>query len=260
MSKSHETDIKAALIDWLVSKEHLSEIVLANEMVVANWTRRLDIALISDKLHAYEIKSDFDSLNRLNGQLSAYTPRFDKTTVVCSQKFTHSVLSQTHDSVGVLEVANRNGQITFKTIRRGKTTIVTDKRILLSYLNKSDLLLLTRKKFKTNNGLTKNELENQALKLSITEVRHFVLNVLKQRYQDTSNAFLQQKSKHTTSHELERLSRFKKNKHLPSQYAIRSNIELSQQHIIEINHDRIKQKYGHIPEDFPKFVRRRITS
>jgi hypothetical protein len=159
--------------------------------------------------------------------------------------------------VGVIEVTNKSRQIAFKMIRRGKSVIVTDKSILLSFLNKSDLLLLTRKKFKTNNDSTKSELETHASTLPVIELRNFVLNVLKKRYQETSNTFLKQKSQNTTQHELQNLSRFKKAKNLTPQLTVSTNRESYQQNIIEINHELIIKKFGNIPENFPTFVRKR---
>ncbi|CAQ83853.1 MULTISPECIES: sce7726 family protein [Photorhabdus] len=70
-----EDSIKAALIDWLIERNELNDnAVLINELPIANFSRRVDLALANGKLHAYEIKSDSDSLARLEGQISTYIP------------------------------------------------------------------------------------------------------------------------------------------------------------------------------------------
>lgn len=64
-----EQEVKIALIEWLYKKGMLSDATIINEMVVANWSRRADLAIANGSLQAFEIKSDFDSLKRLDGQL-----------------------------------------------------------------------------------------------------------------------------------------------------------------------------------------------
>jgi len=95
----NEGDIKAAVIDRLFASAALSDAVLINEMVIANWSRRADLVVANGKLHAFEIKSDFDSLRRLQGQVETYLSRFDKVTVVCTPKFAQLVRDCTESRV-----------------------------------------------------------------------------------------------------------------------------------------------------------------
>lgn len=81
-----EKAIKAALIDWLYAKGMVCDAVVINEMVVANWARRADIAVANGRLYGFEIKSAFDSLKRLPGQIESFRRHFDKVTVVAASK------------------------------------------------------------------------------------------------------------------------------------------------------------------------------
>lgn len=74
-----EQEVKIALINWLYINGHLNDATIINEMVVANWARRADLAVANGNLHAFEIKSDFDSLKRLEGQLSTFSSRFEQS-------------------------------------------------------------------------------------------------------------------------------------------------------------------------------------
>ncbi len=74
--KYFESDIKALLIQFLMEKNILSEdAIIINELTVDKYARRADIVLLKkDELHAYEIKSDADSLTRL-GKVRTSIPR-----------------------------------------------------------------------------------------------------------------------------------------------------------------------------------------
>ncbi|MBX9303413.1 sce7726 family protein, partial [Serratia marcescens] len=98
-----EQDVKIAFIGWLYKKGLLDDATIINEMVVANWSRRADLAVANGHLQAFEIKSDFDSLKRLDGQLEIFTSRFEKVTVVCAPKFTYEVKKKVTPEVGVIE-------------------------------------------------------------------------------------------------------------------------------------------------------------
>jgi hypothetical protein len=47
---------------------------------------RTDIAVINGSLHAFEIKSDSDSLDRLPSQIEAYQGVFEYITLVCGSR------------------------------------------------------------------------------------------------------------------------------------------------------------------------------
>lgn len=49
-------------------------------------TARIDIAVVNGFLHGFEIKSDSDSLSRLDGQIEQYGRIFDFVTLICGQK------------------------------------------------------------------------------------------------------------------------------------------------------------------------------
>lgn len=79
--------IRSALIHELKEhnrfKEHtrvIPELTLPNESV------RVDVAVVNGIMHGYELKSDRDTLERLNSQILAYSAVFDKVTLVVGKK------------------------------------------------------------------------------------------------------------------------------------------------------------------------------
>ena len=59
---------------------------VVEELGILEGESRIDIAVVNGHLHGFEIKSEYDSLNRLPQQVSAYNRVFDKLTLVVSPK------------------------------------------------------------------------------------------------------------------------------------------------------------------------------
>ncbi|HFZ7521657.1 TPA: sce7726 family protein, partial [Salmonella enterica subsp. enterica serovar Orion] len=187
-----EQDVKVAFIDWLFRKGLLENATIINEMVVANWSRRADLAVANGHLQAFEIKSDFDSLKRLDGQLETFTSRFEKVTVVCAPKFTYEISKKVSPDVGVIEYLNTNKGIRFKIVQRGRKAIISNKKVYINFLLKKELQLLlieNGKRFLFESG--REALERVAEQISLSRIRGFVLEAIKERYKETSNDYLE---------------------------------------------------------------------
>lgn len=263
-----EPDIKAALIDRIEGKGLLQDAALINEMVVANWSRRVDLAVANGNLHAYEIKSDLDSLKRLDGQLDSYVARFDKVTVVCAPRFTTEVLKRTPPSVEVLEVYYHGNEVEFRVARRGQLKPVKDKGILLSFLLKVELVdLLKRNSIAVEASLARGALEIAACAIPLNAIRGYVLECLKARYWATSEAFI--KSRHhrsmvrTRVEDLNKLSKLKLQQHLQKSVAPSADSVATshgQESIVNVDWDRIMAVHERAPLYMPGYVlKRRVT-
>jgi hypothetical protein len=69
---------------WL---HHANENTLVvDELGILNGKSRADIAVINGYLVGFEIKSDEDSLTRLNDQVEAYNAVFDRSTLIVGPK------------------------------------------------------------------------------------------------------------------------------------------------------------------------------
>lgn len=112
ISNMAEARLKAAVIDRLLSSKHIDDdAVLISEMTVANWSRRADVVLANGRLWGFELKSEADSLSRLEGQIETFRAHFEKLTIVIADRFFERVLRLVPDGVGVW-VAESDGLLT----------------------------------------------------------------------------------------------------------------------------------------------------
>src|SRR5271155_1641485 len=59
-----------------------SEALVVEEMGLRDGAARIDVAVISESLHGFELKSDSDRLDRLPRQCASYSAIFDRMTLV----------------------------------------------------------------------------------------------------------------------------------------------------------------------------------
>lgn len=79
---------------------------------------RIDIAVINGSLHGYEIKSASDTLNRLPGQVEAYTKVFDYLSIVTEGKYADKILEFIPEWVGVMLCSDTDGTKSIIELRK----------------------------------------------------------------------------------------------------------------------------------------------
>lgn len=88
-----EDELKALTLTGLRAKRLLrAGDTLASEYVFSAKSRRADLAVMSKEFIGVEIKSEYDSLARLQGQLAAYTKTFDRVVLVVADRHLKSAL------------------------------------------------------------------------------------------------------------------------------------------------------------------------
>ncbi|PQJ10132.1 hypothetical protein CJD36_015660 [Flavipsychrobacter stenotrophus] len=90
---------------------------VVHEMKLPVASARIDMAVINGSLHAYEIKSASDSLQRLPNQIAAYSLVFDYLTVVTEEKYIEKIIALVPDWVGVAVCSDTVGEEEFKEIK-----------------------------------------------------------------------------------------------------------------------------------------------
>lgn len=78
---------------------------------------KADCVVLNGSSTCYEIKSDFDNLDRLSEQLSSYRRIFDRTYVVIGKAHLSKVEGLCGDDIGILELTSRRS---LRTIREAK--------------------------------------------------------------------------------------------------------------------------------------------
>lgn len=87
----------------LIKKEYKTEHVFLQEVPIFN--NIVDLLVINGKTTAYEIKTEYDSLQRLESQLDSYSKVFDNIFIITSEKHLEKInnfLKNNYTYVGIL--------------------------------------------------------------------------------------------------------------------------------------------------------------
>jgi hypothetical protein len=202
----YEAEMKARILNHLLIKGMIRRgDTILNEFTFNATSRRIDLAYIrNDSFIGIEVKSEYDSLARLNGQLSEYATYFDKVIVFTSQK--HE-LSASRLLVGkeTLLIQDSKGRIRQK--KRGVTQRSSAKSIYIQMMRASDLATICSKnnlKIKKRNRAS---LESLAYSIPTRNLREHCLSSLKKRYSEKSEAFWRSTDSNIKPEDIQILSR-----------------------------------------------------
>lgn len=125
----------------LLGRHSLKTATMLSEFRVGK--SKADCVILNGKSTCYEIKSEYDTLNRLEEQLNDYLQLFDEVYVVCSAKNLGSVLKTADERVGVLELTKKS----YFSEKRPATPRVDpiDIDLLMKSLRKEEYLELVRR-------------------------------------------------------------------------------------------------------------------
>ena len=212
MDKSLEMDIKVRFLNHLRQRNLINrDVTIINEFVIDQSSRRVDMAIFNDKhAHAIEIKSEKDSLFRLNGQIESYLKYFDKITVIAARKHIKGVLADVPANVEVWEVYKEK----FRIVRRGRISVVKNKEHLLQILRVNELFTLSKAIGCKNCPKIRRKLVEAVSAAPLKKIRNAVVCSLKERYK-ISNELFWRMSENTITKESIRvlsLSEFKERK------------------------------------------------
>lgn len=87
---------------------------LYEELSIEQGAARVDLAVVSDLLEAYELKSDLDDFGRLHNQIHAYNRVFDRITLITGPIFARAALELMPPWWGV-SVVRRSGNGSLET-------------------------------------------------------------------------------------------------------------------------------------------------
>jgi hypothetical protein len=116
---TRDVDIRKALLANLEVKYSDS----SHDLIVEEFgckTARADVAVINGFLHAYEIKSDSDSLDRLPSQIDAYQGVFEYVTLICGRRLLERARSAIPKWWGLQRAEFRDGGVLIHELRTAK--------------------------------------------------------------------------------------------------------------------------------------------
>ena len=106
---------------------------------------RTDVAVINGAMHAFEIKSDSDTLDRLPLQIEAYQGVFQYISLVCGQRLFDSARNAVPKWWGLQRAQCKNGEIVLEQLRTPKLNPRQNRLALAKMLWKTEALACLRK-------------------------------------------------------------------------------------------------------------------
>lgn len=104
------------------------------ELGICRGQVRIDLALIGGDFHGFEIKSDRDSLRRLDGQVAMYSKVLDHATLVVGNRYLSAALAVLPDWWGVILVRSSLNGPQFTEIRQCRANPDRDPRAIVELL------------------------------------------------------------------------------------------------------------------------------
>ena len=185
-------------------------------MVVDSWSRRADLVLANGKLSAFEIKSDFDTLTRLAGQLETYRAVFERVVVVVTPKFQHKLDEIVPEGIGIWIVDDAvSGGIREK--RRART-IELSREAAIALMTVTDLRRLLYANGISGAAKTcRRELEALAGNLTKKDLASAARNSVKRRFRSHFRRFVSRRESRGTYAALRALNRTQRQKAQPQE-------------------------------------------
>ena len=204
-NRINANNIKTILIDYLL-KNYDIELIAAEVPYLFGYRRADLVAMINDNMVAFEIKSELDSLAKLEAQIKDYLDVFNKVYVVLAKKFKNcAVISRLSKKVGIIYIS-KNGDITIH--RKAKEQKLLDPQKLVYFFKKEEM----------------NKINNIDTKLSLRKTRDIFLKInstkkiieyskdsLKSKYLKSFDTFIAEKGEYTIAEDLSVITGIEKN-------------------------------------------------
>jgi hypothetical protein len=141
LPRVNDLDIRLALLTYLQRQHaHQPDTLVVEEVNVCRGQSRVDLAVVSQGLHGYEIKSQRDSLSRLASQLQDYNCVFDQVTVVIGLKHLSGVLAELPSWCGIILASWEEGQVVLEPFREARPNLFRNPYSLAQLLWREEAL------------------------------------------------------------------------------------------------------------------------
>lgn len=173
----YQTEIKRVLAAHPKSR-------VVDELELSRGEARVDVAVINDCLHGYEIKSASDNLLRLDRQQEIYKRVFEKMTLVVDEKHAHEAVKIVPSCWGLIVVGIRDGAPYADEIWPARTNRELDPLAMAQLLWREEIMeLMQYFDLDQGNKSKSRKLLWQVLakKLTVDQLKAFVCYKLKQR-------------------------------------------------------------------------------
>jgi hypothetical protein len=122
-----DTEIRNALENVLLLRHSGDpKTRIRHEFGVCQGTRRVDVAVINGHLDGWEIKSDNDTLRRLEGQAQVYSQVLDRAWLVCTDRHLERAVEVLPDWWGVVVATGTSESVRLRRVRRPRMSPALD--------------------------------------------------------------------------------------------------------------------------------------
>ena len=177
--------IRSALRSFVLTKrDSKTDVVIIEELGLCRGRVRVDLAVVDDLLHGFEIKSDRDSLRRLARQVTYYSKVLDKATIVIGRRHMEKVLRVVPNWWGVLLYLPSPKGLNFKVRRRGRKNPQRDPRsvVELLWLDEAMALLEERDAARGVRGKPRRFVWDRICdSIELDEIANIVRSILRER-------------------------------------------------------------------------------
>lgn len=141
-----DKDIRQELhSNYLTHFAYDSNAKIIDELGLSQGSFKIDIAVINGSLIGYEIKSEQDTLYRLDAQMEAYNKVFDYINIVVNDNHLTEVKGKVPSFWGIVCVKKLGSDFKLVTERKAERNITTDPFELCQLLWKEEALDLLKK-------------------------------------------------------------------------------------------------------------------
>lgn len=177
---TYDACIRAPLISWLLA-QHPDDgsTELIQEFKMPRPSARIDMALVNGELAGFEIKSDADTLTRLQVQIPAFSRFFDRVSLVTTKKHLAGVRRRVPVWWGIIL---HLGGDDFRVARKSRRNPQVDVESLLHSLSVKEIIdLAHRGGLSTPKGKKDALVTHVASTATYDVISHHARNIIRQR-------------------------------------------------------------------------------
>jgi len=145
----NDVEIRQNFHRKILRRQHAhKDTLVIDELGLNHGKCRADIAVVNGQFVGYEIKSNNDSLRRLEEQVKSYSAVFDRVSIIVGDRYIDSIQDYIPEWWGVIVSARGpRGAVNFDLIRKAQTNKNIDPISIAQLLwrNEAEEILMTKK-------------------------------------------------------------------------------------------------------------------
>lgn len=141
-----DNDIRHVLLKELNERIITKQTKIINEMGIFHGRSRIDVAVMDNGFHGFEIKSESDNLNRLPRQIKDYNLVFERMHIVTQRKYLNEIREMVPKWWGIILVTQKNNKIQLKEIRKGRHNKQVNTKALSTLLWREEAIEILKEK------------------------------------------------------------------------------------------------------------------